>query len=456
MDESESTKHRETRPEQTIDDSHRFVAIAEKEIETPNQVAAPPPQSKRQRKWLAILAAILLLGGGGILGWRWWQNSQQAVQQAAQPPAISVQVATVESGIIAESSDYVASIQSRKSVTLQPQIEGRVEQIFVQPGTFVQAGTPIMQINPAQQQAAVSSAAAAANSNRSAIENERATLTSLQAERQSNLSSLRFNQQQYNRYLSLYKQGAVTRQQLDENTDKFRAAQASLAQIDARIKAQQAAIAQAQQTLEQSLADVKEQQVQLQYYRVTAPFSGTIGNIPIKVGDQVTPATNLANLTENQNLEVNISIPIERAPDLQVGMPVELLNAQNEVVGRSRISFISPSVNNETQSVLVKSLYENSDGQLRAQQFSRARVIWDRKPGILVPTTAISRVAGQDFVFTAETSETSSMVARQKPVKLGEIQGNNYQVIEGLKAGEKIVTSGIQKLSNGAPIVPES
>ncbi len=453
MDESEFTTHKhETKPEHNIDENHKSIAIAERETEIATPITTP--LSKPRKKWLGILAALLLLGSGGLLAWRW--GFQPSAQQAAQPPGIPVKVAIVESGTISQSSDYVASIQSRKSVTIQPQINGRVEQIFVQPGTFVRAGTPIVQINPAEQQAAVSSSSAAANSNRSAIENERATLASLQAERQSNLSSLSFNQQQYNRYLSLYKQGAVTRQQLDENTDRLRAAQASLAQIDARIKAQQAAISQAQQTLAESLADVKEQQVQLQYYRITAPFSGTVGNIPVKVGDQVTPATNLANLTENQNLEVNISIPIERAPDLQIGMPVELLNAENEVVGRSRISFISPSVNNETQSVLVKSLYENSTGQLRADQFSRARVIWDRQPGVLVPTTAISRVAGQDFVFIAETNEKSSMVARQKPVKLGEIQGNNYQVIEGLEAGEKIVTSGIQKLSNGALIVPES
>ncbi len=381
--------------------------------------------------------------------------AQIIAPQATPPPSIPVKVAEVESGTIAESSDYVASIQSRKSITIQPQINGRVEQIFVQPGTFVRAKTPIIQINPAEQQAAVRSSSAVANSNRAAIANEQALLKSLQAQRQSNLSNLSFSQQQYNRYRSLYQQGAVTRQQLDENTDRLRAAKASLAQIDAQIDAQQASISQAQQTLEQSLADVNEQQVQLQYYRVTAPFSGTVGNIPIKVGDRVTPATNLANLTENQNLEVNISIPIERAADLQLGMPVELLNAQNEVVGRSRISFISPNVNNQTQSVLVKALYENSNGQLRSEQFSRTRVIWNRRQGVLVPTTSIARVAGQNFVFIAETNQNSQMVARQQPVELGEIQGNSYQVIEGLKAGEKIVTSGIQKLSSGAPIVPE-
>ncbi|MBW4665082.1 MAG: efflux RND transporter periplasmic adaptor subunit [Chroococcus sp. CMT-3BRIN-NPC107] len=351
MDKLDPSKNRnETRLEQIIDEQNKSVAIAE--WQTDVQLVAP---SKTRKKWLGILAALLLIGAG-LGGWRWWLSSQSSPQQAAPPPSIPVKVADVESGTIAESSDYVASIQSRQSVTIQPQINGRVEQIFVQPGTFVRAGTPIVQINPDEQQAAVSSSSAAANSNRAAIAPAIALLKSLQAQRQSSVSSLSFNQQQYNRYRSLYQQGAVTRQQLDENTDRLRSAQANLAQIDAQIKAQQATISQAQQTLEQSLADVKEQQVQLQYYRVTAPFSGTVGNIPIKVGDQVTPETNLANLTENQNLEVNISIPIERAPDLQIGMPVELLNAQNEVAGRSRIAFISPNVNNETQSVLVKAL----------------------------------------------------------------------------------------------------
>jgi multidrug efflux pump subunit AcrA (membrane-fusion protein) len=453
MDELKFTNNDETRPEYATSDENKASELAELSNEADNKIVASAPPSKPRLKWLGVFLAVLLLGGGS-LGWRWWQNKSPAEQAA--PPGIPVKVATVKLGTISESSDYVASIESRKSVTLQPQINGRVEQIFVQPGTFVQAGTPIMQINSAEQQAAVTSSSAAANSNRSAIANQRALLTSLQAQRQSNLSSLKFNQQQYNRYLSLYKQGAVTRQQLDENTDKLRAAQASLAQINAQINAQQAAISQAQQNLEQSLAEVKEQQVQLQYYRLAAPFSGTIGNIPVKVGDRVTSSTNLANLTENQNLEVNISIPVERAPDLQVGMPVELLDAQNKVVGRSRITFISQGVNNETQSVLVKSLYENNDGKLRSEQFARTRVIWDKRPGVLVPTTAISRIAGQDFVFVAETNEKSQRTARQQPVKLGEIQGNSYQVIEGLNAGEEIVISGIQKLSNGAPIVPES
>jgi multidrug efflux pump subunit AcrA (membrane-fusion protein) len=77
-------------------------------------------------------------------------------------------------------------------------------------------------------------------------------------------------------------------------------------------------------------------------------------------------------------------------------------------------------------------------------------------PGLLIPTAAVSRMAGQNFVFVAETDEQSkALVARQKPVKLGKIQGNSYQVLQGLKPGEKLVVSGIQNLSDKLPIATE-
>jgi multidrug efflux pump subunit AcrA (membrane-fusion protein) len=87
---------------------------------------------------------------------------------------------------------------------------------------------------------------------------------------------------------------------------------------------------------------------------------------------------------------------------------------------------------------------------------SEPKVIWNTRPGILIPTTAISRVAGENFVFVAEGQGPSKLIARQKPVKLGEIQGNKYRVLEGLKQGEKIVVSGLLNLTDGAPIIPES
>ena len=137
----------------------------------------------------------------------------------------------------------------------------------------------------------------------------------------------------------------------------------------------------------------------MQYYKVLAPFSGVVGDIPVKVGDYVTTSTQLANLTQNQPLEVRISVPLERGTQLHKGLAVDLLNEQGNIIGRSQVFFIAPIINNTFQSILAKALYDNSDGELRSSQFIRARVIWNQHQGVLIPTTSISRIAGENFVF---------------------------------------------------------
>ena len=141
-------------------------------------------------------------------------------------------------------------------------------------------------------------------------------------------------------------------------------------------------------------------------------------------------------------------------------MPVEIMNTQGQTLGTSRVFFIAPNASNETQSILVKALYNNSNGQLRADQLVRARVIWNQRTGVLIPITAVTRIAGETFVYVTQTEKTpqgtSQLVARQKRVQLGDIRGNNYQIIKGLQPTDTIVTSGLLNLRDGVPIVPES
>lgn len=332
--------------------------------------------------------------------------------------------------------------------------------MYAKPGDEVKAGAPIIQINPDEQQAAVSGTQAAAAGARAQVTNARATLSSLEAERISNQSQLQLSQRQYERYSSLATSGAVSRETRDQYFEQLQAARSSLAAINKRIEAQQAVIAQAEKDLQQAQATIQQAQVQLQYYQINAPFAGTVGAIPVKIGDLVTTSTQLTTVTQNQPLEVNISIPRERVSQVEVGTTVELLNEQGEKIGDSQVFFISPQVTNDTQTVLIKALFANSPTQLRANSSVQARVIWNQRPGVLIPTTAVSRVGGQTFVYVAEKTSSeqgnSQLVARQKPVELGDIQGNSYQVVSGLKPGERIVTVGLIKLSNGAAITPAS
>ncbi len=390
----------------------------------------------------SILMFIAACGGGG------------PASLTGGPQAVPVKVATVTSGTIDDTSEYLATLKSRKSVTLQPQVNGQVAKILVQSGAKVNAGIPLIQLNPDKQQASVSSFKAAIASSQADLENARATLVSNQADRRSKTSALKFQQQRYDRYAALRKEGAISQQDLDQYSNNLDTARADLVALDARIKAQRALIVKSERALQQSQAQAQEQKVQLQYYGVTAPFAGTVGDIPVKVGDYVTSSTQLTTVTQNQPLEVNLSVAAEKAPELRQRLLVKLLDPQGQSLGKGRVFFIAPNINNQTQSILVKALFDNPKDRLRADQLVQASVVWDSRPGVLVPTAAISRVAGQDFVFVAQ-GESPKLVARQKPVKLGNIQGNSYQVLEGLKSGEKIVVSGILNLSDGTQIAAE-
>lgn len=193
--------------------------------------------------------------------------------------------------------------------------------------------------------------------------------------------------------------------------------------------------------------------MQLDYYRITAPAHGVVGDIPVRVGNRVGPATTLTTLDENGLLEAYISVPVERAANLRMGLPVELVDASGATLGEGKITFISPQVSEDTQSVLVKTLVENRDNTLRAAQFVRARIVWSTHEGVIVPALAVLRLNGQSFVFTAEEKD-GKLTAHERPVSLGELGDTGYPVAAGLSAGQKIIVGGVQKMGEGVPIAP--
>ncbi|MBD2432012.1 MULTISPECIES: efflux RND transporter periplasmic adaptor subunit [Fischerella] len=429
------------------------------EIENyPPQTEKQPPRKQRRSLWL--LLTLLALTGGGIAVWRVFTSQNQTPANTnAQPPAVAVKVSTVQSGTIEDSAEYIATIESRRSVALQPRIQGQVTQIFVRAGDPVKNGDPIIQVDAREQQAAVSSVNAAAQAARSQVENAKATLRSLEADRQSFLADVQLRQQEYNRYATLASEGAVSQLTKEQYANQLAVAKAAFNANESKIKAQQAAVAEAEKSLQQALANTRQQKVQLQYYRVTAPFAGTVGDIPVKIGDFVNTSTQLATITQNRPLEINISVPVERASQLRNGTLVELIDPQGRTIGTSRVFFISPKAN-ENRMIQIKALYDNEKNLLRADEYVRARVIFNQRSGVVIPTTAVARIAGQNFVFVEQTQKSpegkTQVVAKQKRVELGNIKGNNYQVLEGLQPGERIIVSGLLNLRDGVPITSES
>jgi RND family efflux transporter MFP subunit len=193
--------------------------------------------------------------------------------------------------------------------------------------------------------------------------------------------------------------------------------------------------------------------VELGYFEVTAPASGTIGDIPVRVGDFVTPQTTLTTIDDNDLLEAYVNVPIERAGALSENTPVEILDREGKVLATTKVTFVSPRADPGTQMLLVKARIDNKNRTLRTAQLVGARVVWAQRPGLVVPVLAVQTRAGQAFVWIVRRAQTG-LVADLRPVELGPLQGQNYAIRRGLEANEQIVVSGIQKLRPGAPIMP--
>jgi len=326
-------------------------------------------------------------------------------------PPTEVQTVTIEPRPLPQTTEYVATIRSLRSTTVQPQVEGLIREIFVRAGDRVSAGRPLVQIDPDKQQATVAAA---------------------ESQRASREADLAFARQQLARMQKLYEAGAVSRAELDQADAVYKNADAQLAAV-------------------QSL--IRENQIQLQYFRVTAPTAGIVGDLPVRQGDRVTPSTVITTIDQAEGLEAYINVPLERAAGLRAGLTVELLDADGAVIASTPVSFIAPRANDATQSVLVKATLRQMPSGIRVMQYVRARIVWSNDPVLAVPIVAVTRLAGQHFVFIAEARD-QGFVARQTPVTIATVVGEDYIVRGGLEPGARVIVSNVQKLGDGAPVKP--
>ncbi|HEY9774065.1 MAG TPA: efflux RND transporter periplasmic adaptor subunit [Planktothrix sp.] len=367
------------------------------------------------------------------------------------PPAMSVKVQPAQLTTITESTTFSATVKSRQSVMLSPQVEGTVRKIFVTAGDEVKVGTPIMEISPEKERASVESFKDGIDSASKDLASAREGLKSLQSQRVGKVSNVELALSFRDRYKSLAESGAVSKMDSEQRNNAYDAAKADLEALDAQIKAQQESINKYDRQVEQARALLKQEQATLGYYIIKAPFAGVVGDVPVKVGTFVNTQTQLTSVTQNKPLEVYVEVPVEKVHDVRLHAPIELMDSDNNVLGVSHVMFIAPNVSIDSQTVLVKAQYDNADGELKADETVRAKVIWNKRPGILIPTEAVSHQSGEDFLFLADNTG-SKQTAHQINVTLGDIEGSAYQVLQGVKPGDPVIVSGIQNLADKFPI----
>jgi RND family efflux transporter MFP subunit len=335
----------------------------------------------------------------------------KAPPPAAPPQAMPVQVQPVSLNPVPNTDTYVSTIKSRRSATLQPQVDGNLTKILVKSGDAVKAGQLIMQIDPLKQVA---------------------TVEAQQGTEQQQKALYDYQQADLARQEQLFKDGIISKQAYDQAVQSFQNSKAALSSASAQ---------------------TNTQKQQLAYYQIRAPFAGVVGDIPVHLGDYVSATTALTTVDENQDLEAYIYVPTQRATQVRNGLPVDLVDEDGTVLAHSAIDFVSPQVDNDLQGILAKAPIPKSSERLRNGQIVNARITWSTAQTPTVPVLAVSRIGGQTFVYVA-APKGSGFVAHQVSVTLGEPVGNLYPVQAGLRTGDRVILSGTQFLQEGVPVMP--
>ena len=416
-----------------------------------------------------VLIPLLISGCGGE-------------SKGPEARAIPVRLQTLETGTLVDSSRYVGTLEARGRVNLAPRIDGRILKIFVKQGDLVNKGQAIIELEPTQQQQEVNAATQNVNVQKAALAQAQAQLRTAQADeaaaaaeveraradvqdREAEVTLAKIN---IERSDFLVKGGARAQQDLD---DKTRDLDTSIANLDARKEALNASIQSleaAGKRVEQELANVDSQKAavkqaegqlgsisqNLAFTTINAPINGYVGSFnQKKVGDFVNIGEQMTTLTDNEIFYLNIGIPTEYRSQLKLGLPVKIINKDGTDGVTGKITFISPVADQANQSILTKVEFKN-DGSLRDREYVQVKVIWQENPGVLVPTRAVSTLGGQRFVFVATPGESkeAELVVKQQPITVGPIQGQEFQVVSGVKEGDRIAVSRILDLKDGTPI----
>jgi len=363
---------------------------------------------KKNKTLMFVTAAMLLASCGGGGGRPTFGDNEYPV-------------VTVGTSSTTMQTTYPATIKGVQDVQISPKVAGFITQINVKEGQTVGAGEVLFVIDNVTYQAQVRQAQAAVNTSKAAC----------------NTAKLNFENSQ-----KLHQNGVIGDFELQSATNQFEQAKAGLAQAEA------------------ALASAKEM---LSFCYVKSPAAGVVGTLPFKVGALVNTANVLTTVSNNSQMEVYFSVTEKDALAMSKSagsqnkaieaMPaVKLQLADGTVYGsEGRVTKMSGVIDAATGSVQLIALFPNPEKILKSGGSGAIIIPKSNSSAIIIPQGSVSEVQNKKFVYT---------VGNDNKVKYTEIKvdpqndGNNYIVTEGLKTGDKYVTNGITKLSDGMEIVP--
>ena len=358
------------------------------------------------KKIHTVVAVIgLALAGGSA----WW------LQRTATPPAVagaapgarpaggpgapggpvSVEVARAEALTLTDDVQAVGSLKSRQGVMLRPEVSGRIASLGFRDGQFVRRGQLLVQLDDTLPKAQMQQAQAQASIARTNLARSR----------------------------ELQAQGFVSQSAVDQN-----------------MAAQQVADAQ-----------VALAQAQVDRLRVIAPFAGTVGIRRVDVGDYVKDGADIVNLEDLSSLVMEFRLPEQYVGRVRTGQSVEvMLDAMPQHSYKARVEALDSQVAADGRALLVQARLEGNIAQLKPGMFARGRVVFEvRKGAVVVPEEALVPLGTRQLLFKVVEGADSTKVSQRLDAKLGVRMGGKVEILEGVKAGDQVVTAGQARLLRG-------
>ncbi len=358
---------------------------------------------------IAIVGLVVVLGS--LAGLKGAQISSliskgEEMQKAGAPPEV-VSSSKSEQASWDSTLSAVGSVVSVKGVALGNDAPGMVSRIAFESGATVKQGQVLLELD---------------------TKVERAQLASILARR-------RLAEVSLERSRALVQSGAAPQAQLD--TD------------DSALKG--------------LTADIAALQAQIDRKIVRAPFAGRLGIRAVNLGQYLAPGTTVTILESAESTSVDFTLPQQDLAKIREGTEVRILQeGDSKLLAKGTISAIDPALAAATRSVKIRAQVPTQDEKLRPGMFVNVQVVLpEQKPVVAVPVTSVVHAAYGDSIFLVEPKKAAAgaeagkpgVVARQQFVRLGETRGDFIAVLDGVTAGQEIVTSGAFKLRNGSSLV---
>ena len=369
--------------------------------------------------------------------------AQQEVQATKVAPASPVTVAKVELQTVPVEVVAIGSVEAYSTVDIKTMVSGELKKIHFTEGQDVKAGDLLFTVDPRPFQTALEQAEAN-------LARDQAALRQAQANLDRDKAQAEFGRSQAKRYSEMVTEGVISPEQADQVLANAKA-------LDEAVKADEAAIATAQASIRADEASIRSAKVQLSFCYVNSPIDGRTGSLLIHEG-AIVKANDTSMLTVNQlnPIYVSFAVPEGQLPEIKRRMAagplrVELRNINDgKPAPTGTLSFIDNTVDQNTGTIRLKATFENSERRLWPGQFVETALrVASEQDVHVAPTRAIQTGQNGQYVFVVRDNQTVDM----RTIKPGRVIGDRTVIVEGLRAGETVVTDGQLQLVPGATVV---